>query len=104
VLRRVAAGTGADRREGLCSVLVDGMEQVADVLREGARFLVLDPEKARARADELVATTEEFLAAAWSSAAAGGGLPIDVGAASFVPLSEVKGHAREGGRPWFSLA
>ena len=33
---------------------------------------------------------------AWSSAAAGGGLPIDVGAASFVPLSEAKGHAREG--------
>ena len=29
--------------------------------------------------------------------AAGGGLPIDVGAASFVPLSEAKGHAREGG-------
>src|SRR5699024_5423379 len=53
---------------------------------------------------ELVATTEEFLAAPWSSAAAGGGLPIDVGAASFVPLSEAKRHAREGGRPRFSLA
>ncbi|MGO1901319.1 MAG: DEAD/DEAH box helicase, partial [Brachybacterium sp.] len=104
LLLRIADGIAADGMESLSPVLVDGMEQVADVLPSGARFLVLDPEKARARADELVATTDEFLAAAWSSAAAGGGLPIDVGAASFVPLSEAKGHAREGGRAWFTLA
>ena len=104
LLLRIADGIAADGMESLSPVLVDGMEQVADVLPAGARFLVLDPEKARARADELVATTDEFLAAAWSSAAAGGGLPIDVGAASFVPLSEAKGHAREGGRAWFTLA
>src|SRR5699024_7812543 len=104
LLLRIADGIAADGMESLSPVLVDGMEQVADVLPAGARFLVIDPEKARARADELVATTDEFLAAAWSSAAAGGGLPIDVGAASFVPLSEAKGHAREGGRPWFTLA
>ena len=104
LLLRIADGIAADGMESLSPVLVDGMEQVADVLPAGARFLVIDPEKARARADELVATTDEFLAAAWSSAAAGGGLPIDVGAASFVPLSEAKGHARDGGRPWFTLA
>ncbi|MGP9537402.1 transcription-repair coupling factor [Brachybacterium sp. AOP43-C2-M15] len=104
LLLRIADGIAADGMESLSPVLVDGMEQVADVLPGGARFLVLDPEKARARADELVATTDEFLAAAWSSAAAGGGLPIDVGAASFVPLSEAKAHAREGGRAWFTLA
>jgi transcription-repair coupling factor (superfamily II helicase) len=104
LLLRVADGIAADGMESLSPVLVDGMEQVADVLPAGARFLVIDPEKARARSEELVATTDEFLAAAWSSAAAGGGLPIDVGAASFVPLSEAKGHAREGGRPWFTLA
>ena len=104
LLLRVADGIAADGMESLSPVLVDGMEQVADVLPAGARFLVIDPEKARARSEELVATTDEFIAAAWSSAAAGGGLPIDVGAASFVPLSEAKGHAREGGRAWFTLA
>jgi transcription-repair coupling factor (superfamily II helicase) len=104
LLLRIADGIAADGMESLSPVLVDGMEQVADVLPAGARFLVIDPEKARARSEELVATTDEFLAAAWSSAAAGGGLPIDVGAASFVPLSEAKGHAREGGRAWFTLA
>ncbi|MGO2756082.1 MAG: transcription-repair coupling factor [Brachybacterium alimentarium] len=104
LLLRIANGIAADGMESLSPVLVDGMEQVADVLPENARFLVLDPEKTRSRAEELVATTEEFLAAAWSSAAAGGGLPIDVGDANFVPLSEAKGHAREGGRAWFTLA
>src|SRR5690625_466782 len=104
LLLRIADGTAAQGMESRSPVLVEQMEQVADVPPAGSRFLILDPEKVRARADELVATTDEFLAAAWSSAAAGGGLPIDVGAASFVPLSEAKGHAREGGRPWFTLA
>ena len=104
MLQRIAAGIAVDGMESLSAVLVEEMRQVADVLPAGARFLLMDPEKIRARAAELVATTDEFLAAAWSSAAAGGGLPIDVGAASFVPLSEAKGHARAGGRPWFTLA
>ncbi|MEE1619057.1 transcription-repair coupling factor [Brachybacterium sp. J153] len=104
LLLRIADGIAAEGMESLSPVLVDGMEQVADVLPAGARLLVLDPEKARARAAELVATTDEFLAAAWSSAAAGGGLPIDVGAASFVPLSEAREHAEAGGRAWFTLA
>ncbi|GAB4096396.1 transcription-repair coupling factor [Brachybacterium horti] len=104
MLQRIAAGIAVDGMESLSAVLVEEMQQVADVLPAGARFLLMDPEKIRARAAELVATTDEFLAAAWSSAAAGGGLPIDVGAASFVPLSEAKGHARAGGRPWFTLA
>ncbi|QCR54260.1 transcription-repair coupling factor [Brachybacterium sp. SGAir0954] len=104
MLQRIAAGIAVDGMESLSAVLVEEMQQVADVLPAGARFLLMEPEKIRARAAELVATTDEFLAAAWSSAAAGGGLPIDVGAASFVPLSEAKGHARAGGRPWFTLA
>ncbi|MDO5661836.1 MAG: transcription-repair coupling factor, partial [Brachybacterium sp.] len=56
------------------------------------------------RAEEFVATTDEFLAAAWSSAAAGGELPIDVGSASFVPLEDVRDHARARSDRWISLA
>lgn len=103
MLQRIAAGVAVDGMESLSPVLVDGMQQVADVLPAGSRFLVLDSEKVRARAAELVATTDEFLAAAWSSAAAGGGLPIDVGEASFVALADAREHARRGGRPWVSL-
>ena len=104
ILLRIAAGIAAEGMESLSPVLVEQMEQVSDVLPAGARFLVLEPEKVRSRANELVSTTEEFLAAAWSSAATGGGLPIDVGDASFVPLAEAVERARKGGRPWFTLA
>ena len=104
LLQRIAAGIAVEGMESLSPVLVDRMEQVSDTIPAGARFLVIDPEKTRARAAELVATTDEFLAAAWSSAAAGGGLPIDVGAASFVPLDEAREHVTAAGRPWFTLA
>ena len=103
MLERIAAGIAVEGMESLSPVLVDRMEQVSDALPAGARFLVIDPEKTRARAAELVATTDEFLAAAWSSAAAGGGLPIDVGAASFIPLPDARDHARAGGRAWITL-
>lgn len=104
MLERIAAGIAVEGMESLSSVLVERMEQVADVLPTGARFLVMDPEKVRSRAAELVATTDEFLAAAWSSAAAGGGTPIDAGTASFVDLAEAREHAIVGGRPWIRLA
>ncbi|SLM95379.1 transcription-repair coupling factor [Brachybacterium nesterenkovii] len=104
MLLRIADGIAVDGMESLSPVLVEAMEQVVDTLPRGAAVLVLDPERVRSRAEELVATTDEFLAAAWSSAAAGGGLPIDVGAASFVPLTEVREHARGRGDRWVSLS
>jgi transcription-repair coupling factor (superfamily II helicase) len=104
MLERIASGIAVEGMESLSPVLVGGMQQVADVLPAGAHFLSLDPERVRARSAELVATTDEFLAAAWSSAAAGGGLPIDVGAASFVPLEEVREHSHGRGQSWTTLA
>ncbi|GAB2531500.1 transcription-repair coupling factor [Brachybacterium huguangmaarense] len=104
MLLRIADGIAADGMESLSPVLVERMEQVVDVVPEGARFLLIDPERVRARAEEFVATTDEFLAAAWSSAAAGGGLPIDVGAASFVPLPEVRADALARDDSWIELA
>ncbi|WP_246956762.1 transcription-repair coupling factor [Brachybacterium sp. Marseille-Q7125] len=104
MLLRIADGIAVDGMESLSPVLVESMQQVTDALPPGARFLLLDPEKSRARADELVATTDEFLAAAWSSAAAGGGLPIDVGAASFIPLEQAREHALATSRSWSTVA
>ncbi|MCG7309287.1 transcription-repair coupling factor [Brachybacterium sp. ACRRE] len=104
MLERIAAGIAVDGMESLSPVLVGEMEQVVDVLPADSRFLVIDPERVRARGAELVSTTDEFLAAAWSSAAAGGGLPIDVGEASFVPLPDVREHARSRGQRWHTLA
>ena len=104
MLGQIAAGIPQDGMESLSPLLVDSMQQVADLLPEHARVLVIDPERARARADELVATTDEFRAAAWSSAASGGSLPIDVGAASFVTLPQARRRIEDGGRTWLTIA
>ncbi|MCS6712661.1 transcription-repair coupling factor [Brachybacterium sp. EF45031] len=104
MLLSLADGIAVEGMESLGPVLVDGMEQVIDVLPEHSQVLVLDPERVGARAEELVSTTEEFLAAAWSTAAAGGGMPVDVGSASFLTLQEVRDHASTVGLGWAEIA
>ena len=92
-------------------IAVEGMESLAPVAgrRDGAarstccprdtHVLVLDPERVRTRAHDLVATSEEFLGASWAAAAGGGQAPIDLGAASYRSLGDVRephlgaGHA-----------
>ena len=108
LLGKVAEGIAAEGMESLAPVLVDGMETLVDVLPRGSRVVVLDPERVRTRAHDLVATSEEFLQASWAAAAtADGAAPIDLqaalGTASSWSLAEMRGHALGSGRPWWSL-
>ena len=72
--------------ESLAPVLVDEMELLVDLMPADTHVLVLDPERVRTRAHDLVATSEEFLGASWAAAAGGGTAPIDLGAASYRSL------------------
>ena len=76
--------------ESLAPVLVDEMELLVDLMPADTHVLVLDPERARSRAHDLVATSEEFLGASWAAAAGGGTAPIDLGAASYRSLGDVR--------------
>ncbi|MFZ5871329.1 MAG: transcription-repair coupling factor, partial [Actinomycetota bacterium] len=67
MLDKLAAGIAVEGMESLAPVLVDGMEPLLDLLPEGSHVVVVDPEKVRARAHDLLATSEEFLAAAWAN-------------------------------------
>ena len=69
-----------------------------------ALVLVAAPELVRARAVELVATSEEFLNASWAAAASGGTSPIDLGASSYRALGEVREHTMALGHKWWSLS
>ena len=54
---------------------------------------------------DLVATSQEFLEASWANAAAGGGdAPIDLGAAAYRSLADVRDRAGELGMPWWSVS
>ena len=101
---KIAQGHAVDGMEALAPVLVNGLELLIDVMPAGTRVLTNDPERIRARAHELVTTSEEFLAASWAAAAEGGRQPIDLGASAYRTLADVRAHALERGQAWWSLS
>ncbi|WP_340539661.1 transcription-repair coupling factor [Nocardioides sp. GXZ039] len=101
---KIAAGIATEGMESLAPVLVDDMELLIDLLPGDTHVLVLDPERVRSRAHDLVATSEEFLGASWAAAASGGTAPIDLGAASYRTIGDVREHALADGRAWWTLS
>ncbi|WP_435200104.1 transcription-repair coupling factor [Janibacter sp. GS2] len=107
LLLKVAEGIAVEGMESLTPALVDGMESILDVLPKQAGVVVIDHERVRARAHDLVSTSEEFLQASWANAAAGNVVPIDLegvlGTASHWTLAQAREHALDLGLPWWSL-
>ncbi len=101
---KVAAGIAVEGMESLAPVLVDELELLVDAMPDDTHVLLVDPERVRSRAHDLVATSEEFLGASWAAAAGGGTAPIDLGAASYRELDDVTAHARELGQPWWTVS
>ncbi|NMR21338.1 transcription-repair coupling factor [Cellulomonas fimi] len=104
MLGRLAEGIAVEGMESLAPVLVDAMVPVLDLVPDDALLVVVDPERVRRRAHDLVATTEEFLAAAWTSAAAGASTPIDLRAASFSTFADARSIAVRRGLGWWTLS
>ncbi|MDF2805111.1 MAG: transcription-repair coupling factor [Cellulosimicrobium sp.] len=104
MLDKLAAGVAVEGMESLAPVLVDRMVPVLELVPDDALLVVDDAERVRRRAHDLVATTEEFLAAAWTGAVAGGKAPVDLSAASFETFSEVRAVAQRRGLGWWTLS
>lgn len=101
---KISAGIAVEGMESLTPVLVDEMELLVDLLPAETHVLVLDPERVRRRAHDLVATSEEFLGASWAAAASGGESPIDLGSASYRELGDVRAHVLAAGQSWWSVS
>jgi transcription-repair coupling factor (superfamily II helicase) len=104
MLDRIALGHAVEGMESLAPVLVEGMELLVDLLPGDSTVLVCDPERVRRRAHDLVETSQEFLQASWAAAAGGGKAPVDLGAAAFRTLAEVRTHTIGRQIPWWSLS
>lgn len=104
ILGSLADGIPVEGMEAFAPVLAGDMDMLIDHLPLRAGIFVCDPERIRGRAVELVRTSQEFLEASWITAAAGGEAPIDLDAAAFRTLDEVRGHAGELGQPWWSIS
>jgi transcription-repair coupling factor (superfamily II helicase) len=101
---KLAQGIAAEGMESLSPALVDEMELLVELLPPESHVLVLDPERVRTRAHDLVATSEEFLGASWAAAASGGTAPIDLGAASLRAIGEVRTQVLAQGQGWWGIS
>jgi transcription-repair coupling factor (superfamily II helicase) len=101
---KIADGKPVEGMEALAPVLVDDLRLLVDELPRDTTVLVCDPEKVRTRARDLVATSREFLEASWATAAVGGQAPLDLGAAAYRSLVDVRDHTRALGVPWWTVS
>jgi transcription-repair coupling factor (superfamily II helicase) len=104
VLGKLAEGIAVEGMEAFAPVLAESMDLLVDYVPPQGVVLVCDPERVRTRAEELVRTSQEFLDASWVNAAAGGEAPIDLGAAAFQSIENVKQAAAGNSVPWWSIA
>jgi transcription-repair coupling factor (superfamily II helicase) len=104
VLGKLADGITVEGMEAFAPVLAERMELLLDYVPPGGCVLVCDPERIRARAADLAATSQEFLEASWVNAASGGEMPIDLGAATFRPIADARERAADLDLPWWTIA
>lgn len=104
MLEKIANGIAVEGMESLMPILVPEMHPVLDYFPQQTRIIVVEPERVTARADSLIETTDEFLAAAWSAAVSGGEVPLSVNKASFQTVSHIRKLAQERGYAWWSAA
>jgi len=103
ILGKMAEGITVEGMEALAPALTDHMELLLDYLPKGAKVIACDPERIRARAGDLVATSQEFLQASWVNAAVGGEVPIDLGESAIRPITEARALAHSLELPWWTI-
>jgi transcription-repair coupling factor (superfamily II helicase) len=103
ILGKMAEGITVEGMEALAPALTDRMELLLDYLPHGSKIVACDPERIRARAADLVWTSQEFLEASWVGAAAGGQVPIDLGEAAIRPIAEARAAAAAAELPWWTV-
>ncbi|HEV7963735.1 MAG TPA: transcription-repair coupling factor [Actinoplanes sp.] len=107
ILDKLAEGIPVEGMESLAPALLhgtDSMELLLDCMPAGTHVLLCDPERIRTRAHDLTRTSDEFLEASWAAAAVGGQAPIDVGAAAFKTLADVRAHAATLRQSWWTVS
>ena len=100
---RLAEGIHVEGMESLIPVLGDGMTTLLDVAADRA-IVILDPERVRTRAHDLVRTAEEFLEASWHNATVGNAAPIDLSGINYLSMDDLRLRAIATRAAWWEVS
>lgn len=103
MLELISAGLTVEGMETLSPALVPQMQTIFDLVPANTSVILVNPERIESRAEDLVATTEEFLAAAWEAAAEGGKIPLIAKEGSFRTLDEMRDLATQKQFAWIRM-
>ena len=77
ILSKIGNGLLPEGMESLIPLLVDKLQLISQSMPSGFEAIFIERERVVGRLEDLLATNEEFRAAAWSNAAVGGKAPIE---------------------------
>ena len=103
-LQAIADGRMVEGMESLAPLLTGKMQSIVELLPKKSSIVLIEPERIRSRAEDLIATSEEFLKASWSVAATGGDTPLDLGLSSFRSLGDIYAQANSKEFAWWSIS
>ena len=99
VFEKVAAGIATEGLESFIPILAPALETLFDLVPQTWTIQELEPERIATRAQELIDTSAEFLAASWGNTTAGNAIPVDLGR-GFYDYRELKSEYLN--RVWIS--
>ncbi|MDR2374017.1 MAG: transcription-repair coupling factor [Bifidobacteriaceae bacterium] len=104
MLTQISEGIAVEGMESLIPALAESLTPVLSLAPKGSLMLFMDPERLRRRAEDLLATAQEFLEAAWEAAALGADSPIDLAKGSFLTLDQLHAEAVAVGCGWWNAS
>ena len=103
LLSAVAEGVAVEGVEAVAPLVGEAMTTLVELLPQRSAVVIIEPELVAERAEELVATAAEFLAAGWDVAAGGGQVPVELAESGFLGLAELHERVTSRGGGWWQL-
>ena len=89
MLDKISEGIVFEGMESLIPLLIEKTETLLSRVPKGTQIVFIDEQRIASRADDLLATNEEFLNASWSNAALGAVAPINHGLETYISWEEL---------------
>jgi len=105
IAHKISQGISVEGMESLQGLLKDGLVSLIKYLPKEFSALVVDEPRVQSRALDLINTNQEFLEAAWSNAALGSAVPIDLTemAGGYFGIDQIRNEVESHGSSWRAL-